>query len=356
MKNIIIVFGKLTFWVVFLWNTGWIQFLASSNDPGISKEQQWRADSVLSQFVSKKLEIYQQRVQAGYVFTPEEYFEYLKEKRVLEDSLHYSSFVISNINALQDILSEELRSGRCSYEALAHARKESGIEGSMLKNAQPFPHISIMSWLLHLYLHMIPFVILLFFLWIWERKESEVLSLKSPLCFFILVCIHPIYITRLVMKWWKKVGKSVAAEIEVRRRKQNLLARLSIEERSFITAFAKNKLTVQEFISWTEKVGYRRHSMACALIAIFISILTSEIPGRPIAHGSGETVVSLSQETHVLNQFVDHDIGNHIRDGDVVLSVCELTGPVKTVSRYISSYRYLLSNGYTQSCEPVPIV
>lgn len=356
MKNTVIVFAKIAFWVVFLCNTGCMHELVSpfSSKGNMSREQQENAIKIIGESIKLKLDFAEKKIEKGGVFSPAEYFEMIKEKCVLQDSLHCYFNAYSYQDDLQELLNQELRKGICSYEDLDRARTVSGVEHMIPKTCGSFPKIDIPVWLHDVYFSMLPFVVLLFLLWIWEGKESSILSIRSPLCFIILVLLHPIYITALVVKWWRRTSKSFVAEVEIRRRKKNIFVRLSTEERSLVTVFAKSSATFKEFISWAESLGHRKYSIGIAIIAVIISAVSIQLHAQPVSVVDNPTKSYFKIEASCYQaHLVDHDVGEF--ECEVQPITCEIVFLSRRIRKH-DVYHFLLSSGYPECREPVPIV
>ncbi len=210
-----------------------------------------------------------------------------------------------------------------------------------------------------MYLSMLPFAFLLFLLWIWQGKEPTRLSLKSPLCFIFLLVLHPIYIFWVVRKWWVEVLKEATAEVEVRRRKRNLFAWLSKEERAFVERFAKSNLSFSEMRIQAEAFGQRKHYLFIAIVAV----IAVSISHRLIAAYSHE-VPSPSVETvtvdHSTVTTVDADVGCDVSYSDSHLLYGVFTEPpwdplILRIHLWIRQLRFKLSNGYERLLDPIPL-
>lgn len=357
MKKSISVLLKVAFWVVFLHNTGVLKQLSFDFSSKISREQQIKGERFQYAFLEKELQKAEKDEQAGIRYSPYTYFATVERLYQIQDSIGFRPFETQTIQ-LQRLLNGSISDKVYSYDDVARAREKFK---KTLTPEQPdvstFSRREIANWWKSLYLHMLPFVFLLFLLWIREGKYSSILSLKSPFCFIIALLLHPILIGWSVYRWWKNTGKGFIAETEIRRRKKNLFAKLSEEERVLIDHFVKSKVSFKLFLKQASIFGHKQHSIGTALVAVLICVITAQTRGQQAQMPQCVSYSVQSTLQHGPLVTLEVDVGT-VHDScwyEMVLLDDGRWCPRFHLVHTAKNMLFILSKGYWKNQEPIPI-
>lgn len=361
MKKTLVMLYKVAFWIIFLHYFGIFRFIASSpldsSRPNISYQETIQREQVVRTYLNKEIEQAITQEKNGGHYSPYEYFQALKEMYRLEDSIGFEIPFNSGIQTLQQHMQASLTAKFYDYNDIAKARDESNVVNRLhQKNTHnlDLSWSSIKNWLWQLYLHMLPYTLFLFLIWIYQRKENAYeLSIKSPVCFLFLLLIHPLYIVVVVRRAWMEFG----AEVELRRRKKNAFARLSTEETLLIAKLAKSSISFKEYLSHMKVLGTRKHSFWIAVIAIVMA----DVPVSATIQSStlvpcAQTALSHASDTPPA---IVCDVG--VRTGPSFATIHEIDSwciiaPLLIAMLYGNiSIHILLSSGYPETREPVPL-
>lgn len=356
MKKSIPVLLKVAFWVVFLYNTGVLKNLSFDFSSKISREQQIKGEQFQYAFLEKEVQKAKEDEQKGIRYSPYTYFATIERLYKIQDSIGFYPFEHQTMD-LQRMLNSSIFDKVYSNDDITKAREKFK---ETLTPEQPkisdFSKSEVAAWWKALYLNMLPFVFVLFLLWVKEKKYSGFLSLKSPVCFIIALLLHPILIGWSVYRWWNNRGKEFIAETEIRRRKKNIFAKISEEERGLIDHFVNSRISFKLFLKKASVFGAKRHSFATAFIAVIICASTAravEQHSQQEHRASYTTQISLQ---HVPPLIVDTDIG-YEHDSCWYQESPSDSWCITRVSleHFMKNIFFILSKGYWDNQEPVPI-
>lgn len=361
---------KFAFWCMFVYYIGVFHLIASFFSTNIADgTDRQKGEVVISKFLEDKYTEASNSMKAHGRYSPYEYFKMLQMVRHLEDSTGAGVWQ-PRIMEIQQYMLQSVNAGSYTENEVIEAR--TWFEKHPLLKVKKAPkvvrphictkhicHLSsiaaFLSWLLYVYLHMLPLVFGFFLIWIWQKRDVSTLSLKSPFSFLLLILIHPVYMAIVIARKWREFFRGVAAEVELRRRKKNVFEKFSEEERAFIKAFAKSALSFKEFFQWAETLGKRRHIALVAVAAMVVCSVSFAKATDTQSDQSHITTVQNIDTSHAVS--TDIDIGHVLIDVFIVETMCDLV-PVPILVRTITygkKLHFLLSSGYPQTREPIPL-
>ncbi|HTH93006.1 MAG TPA: hypothetical protein VL576_00810 [Candidatus Paceibacterota bacterium] len=286
MKKALIVLYKIGFWFYFLFSTGVISgiiFLNTDKSKNniydhayipkekISKEddnEQWmKVNAYYDQLVDKA----SAKVAHGGLYSPYDYFGDMKRVITFREQRGYT-MGISNFETLLGLMNKSIKTGGYSYDDVVKARANLFPEYREHKKEESIDWKLVRKWFLHLYLKMLPAVVILFLLWLYEDSDLRKLRMRSPIGFMLAVAFHPLILLISTIQWWR----TVEMESAVRIRKKDFLSILSKDELAQLSRFAKGMITKAELHSMLKlEQKIIHHSF---LVAVCITIILRCIP------------------------------------------------------------------------------
>ena len=234
------------------------------------------------------------KVERGEAYSPYDYFRDLNDIYRMEDSLkvNVGYYARHGINDLQALSMRFLDEKRFTYDDVEKAREsfKDGRIGALRNDAKNTPWATVWRetlapWLLRQYLEGFPFAAILLLIWIWEGNERrKKFFLRSPVSFIFSLLVYPLVFTLVLIRWVRNEGRSVYAEVELRRTKDAFLAILSGDELEAIRRFAEGRRSLG---SWRKKlerrglVAQRSFALGFSSFALCFAVLG---PHQAFAH------------------------------------------------------------------------
>jgi hypothetical protein len=143
-------------------------------------------------------------------------------------------------------------------------------------------------WLIRQYFEGLPFACILLLIWIGEGSDrKKKFFVRSPVSLIFSLLLYPLVFALVFTKWIRNAGRSVYAEVELRRTKDAFLAILSSDELEAIKKFAESRLTRSAWRRKLERRGLvakRSFALGFASFAICFVVLG---PQQAFAHERG---------------------------------------------------------------------
>ncbi|MFA6407662.1 MAG: hypothetical protein WCV80_03090 [Candidatus Paceibacterota bacterium] len=298
---------KVAVILFFVWNTGIFEKFARV----ASEESKFRNDPVANAKVvalcEERYQIAIAKVERGEVYSPYDYFRDLGDVYAMEDSfqVNVGYYARHGMNDLQALSMRFLNNKQCSYDDVEKARETfKGHKYDRIRNeAKNTAWATVWSealrpWLVSQYLKGLPLACILLLLWIGEGNERKKrFFLRSPISFlFSLVC-YPLIFVIVFIQWVRSAGRSVYAEVELRRTKDAFLAVLSHDELDAIKRFAESRFT---WSSWRERLQSRGFVARRSFALGFISFVVCFVVLGPHQAFAKENGTNGTRERHVV--------------------------------------------------------
>jgi hypothetical protein len=243
----------------------------SQTEDNSTPETRSEKEQMISVFYSAKVTAAKAIVDNGGLYTPVKYFTDMRD---------INSYCKKNgigrkpiLESLLGLMQMSLDRDHSLYETLDSAR-DIAIPGSFAWDKkykdQPINWRPITQWSVGLYLHMLPWVFILFLLWLYEENNLKKFQMRNPLNFILLVVLHPIILFWAVSAWWINTGRETLGKIEIRRTKKRLFSLFSQDELALIEQFTKSTMSLKEF----RKLHGRtlRHSFSITVVCSLLII------------------------------------------------------------------------------------
>lgn len=237
------------------------------------------------------------QVEAGGVYSPYDYFRDLNDIYRMEDSLkvNVGYYARHGVNDLQALSMRFLDEKRFTYDDVEKAREsfKDGRIGALRDDAKNTSWATVWRetlspWLIRQYFEGLPFACILLLIWIGEGSDrKKKFFVRSPASLVFSLLLYPLVFALVFAKWVRNAGRSVYAEVELRRTKDAFLAILSSDELEAIRKFAESRLTRSAWRRKLERRGLvarRSFALGFASFALCFVVLG---PQQAFAHERG---------------------------------------------------------------------
>ena len=357
---------KVAVILFFIWNTGIFEKFARV----ASEETKFRNDPAANAKVVKLCEERYQiaiaKIERGEVYSPYDYFRDLGDIYAMEDSFKVSVgyYARHGVNDLQALSMRFLNSKQCSYDDIEKARETfKGHKYDRIRdeaNNTAWATVwseSLRPWLMSQYLKGLPLACILLLLWIGEGNDRKKrFFLRSPISFlFSLVC-YPLIFTLVFIQWIRNAGRSVYAEVELRRTKDAFLAILSHDELAAIKRFSESRLALGV---WRKRLQSREYTVRRSFALGFASFVICFVvlgPHQAFAKERGtqeHTVVVIQGSSGGIECVACHtDI---VPDDHDALRYQTIIFELQSIFRSYVEYVSTLCEGWLKDIQHIPV-
>jgi hypothetical protein len=260
----------------------------------------------------------ERQIAEGRVYSPDEYFEDLKQYYEKCRELKISQGIDPQINRLQWLMQKGVTEKKFTNWDIDRAAKayryylDSGKvhRDELSKSAQDFGLKNILLWLLWLYLKTLPLVFVLYLVWAKDEAGYRKFLMPKPRRFFVLLILYPFVIGYNIYRAIREDERRMAAEAELRRTRK-LFDYVSEEEQEKIRQFAKSNLSLAEWRSQLAEMGLRpRHSFAAAMIVTLLFVIVvrpAEASAKQAKDFTGNaTLEQIANSQNLARMSIDH--------------------------------------------------
>jgi hypothetical protein len=307
---------KILMVLAFVWNTG----IVSSMFYRISSEEEYNPKNipVMSKLLAQMSDEARQKVKAGGIFSPEDYFSALSRMYFLEDSLHVPLGVISMggcMNEMYFLMKESIDKGYFTHNDIALARKKLALRDEWVRKKffEDTKHVDyamvlkdVLQWLWSLYLKNFLPAFLLLVVWFFERGQGR--TFRSPLSFGLCVLFYPVFLNVVFIRWCKIKGREFYARADLQRTKERFFHLLSEDEVLAIKLFAQSKIKLAEWKTIVPHARYRR-SFAVAILSLLLCAVCTKIGFSLPVDSPQKTEVHCMITCDESNPATDEDVG-----------------------------------------------
>lgn len=378
MKKVLTSTFKVLFWAYFMYCTGIVQGIVSTKTnpdsnlysdvivpKGYSFEERLDYERQMFQLYDQQVAAAKKKVKSGGIYS---IYDYFTDMKIINDfrkkygvELYPQYFELQEYSRKSDFSEEDLSRARDIAYPGSYAKD---LENK--KNPTNWGDIGsdIGMWALALYLKMLPCVLFLFLIWLYEQNGRKKVRIRNPLSFIISLLFHPIVIFLAIREWWEQTGRSFVGSIEVRRIKDRAFSLLTRDETALIQEFAKRHITYKEFKIKLhgDSPLYRRSIM----LALMMTLVMYCVPRSATLR-----VVSKDERTEIYNMTTAYDhfskdcLGQSMDElgskgiglfiiPDPAISLYQQSTRIKRLYRSLTSY--LLPRGHIRSVEHVPLM
>ncbi|OGI25105.1 MAG: hypothetical protein A3J76_02670 [Candidatus Moranbacteria bacterium RBG_13_45_13] len=263
----------------------------------IPANEQMTRKMELFRFESKLVDDAVQKMERGIPYSLSDYFRDLTASCRKSEELFGTkgmNFADSPMGKLQRMVERNRPRGLTSQEVeMARAPHKEYLDAWIKGDHAPVNWGGVRTYLWFMYFRYMFLSAILFFLWVQERHRKDELVLPNPLSFILITAFYPIVIGHHIFRWFRREGRSIIAEAEIRRMNR-LYAYISPEDLERIKLFAKSNLSLAHWRQQLSGFGLKpRHSFAAALLVslIFVFVIRpAEAGAKSMKNFAGKNV------------------------------------------------------------------
>ncbi|HEY1041387.1 MAG TPA: hypothetical protein VGE63_01540 [Candidatus Paceibacterota bacterium] len=311
-------------------------------------------------FCNKKLSKANENFHKGIPYSPYTCYKDLREIALLKKALGILQPAPPHLITL---MHEGVRSGKYTYKDVAKAyamympetyneRKKRTYQGDVW--------IDMSSWLLKMYLKMLPWAFLLLLIWNYEKNESSSFKIKSPLGFFVSLLGYPIVLIIVAYRWLHLKQRFFEASVEMRRTRDNMLELLSEEDIQLAWRYAHSKIRLQDL----RQIHGRalKHSFGAAWIATVIITVAPQaiestatmIVAYDVVITTTHTCCSKSRQSKAPPDFL-YTVYKDKEIPSFLVYDMESLEITKYLKHFFKDFESRILKGFTRSLESVPL-
>ena len=381
MKKIALISVKTLLAFLFLYNIGLFSLFNNISNIGETPPPPIKADGGRKDLIFLQEKVKHAKL-LGPAYGPEEYFADLTAIRLKQKHNDFDRCAVlsvsSSIFSLLDIFDRNIKDARRDMSEqeykrfmlkLSEARDKSqeAVNPGQMQQHQKFRAryqadgfwwsviVDILTWLFGFYWKNMPLAFML--LWIWWYQDKNRVSINNPLSFLICLFLYPIVIGRAWHKILKEGKRSLAMQIEFKRRQSDIFSLISKDELKIIHRFAQSHTGVRDYQhELNDRRLTRHHALIPFLLVTIVLMVSNE---TLLATSSGTTSTSVEITVNMPPGISPHHYQVNDTTSWSTLGLTEeliMTIPYLLAISKITRLTPKLLKGYKRKLKPVPLL